>query len=245
MGRRAVVILLVVLLWPGVASSQSLDWSDLDRAIRDTVAAGDAPGAVVLVGQGDRVLYRKAIGSRALVPAVEPMTPDTIFDIASLTKPVVTAPAVMALVDAGKIDLDAPLGRYLKELKAPRYAWLTARRVLTHTAGFPDVPPGDVVAKGFPDVMAALAATAREPSSTAPFRYSDTGFIVLGELVRRVSGKPLDRFARERIFQPLGMRDTTFDPPAAWRARIAPTEQVNGIMLRGVVHDPNARLLKG
>ncbi len=245
MGRRAAVVLLVVLLWPGVASSQSLDWSDLDRAIRDTVAAGDAPGAVVLVGQGDRVLYRKAIGSRALVPAVEPMTPDTIFDIASLTKPVVTAPAVMALVDAGKIDLDAPLGRYVKEFKAPRYAWLTVRRVLTHTAGFPDVPPGDVVARGFPEAMTALAATAWEPSPTAPFRYSDTGFIVLGELVRRVSGKPLDRFARERIFQPLGMRDTTFDPAAAWRARIAPTEPVNGTMLRGVVHDPNARLLKG
>jgi uncharacterized protein YbbC (DUF1343 family)/CubicO group peptidase (beta-lactamase class C family) len=245
MGRRLAVTLLAVLLWPGVASPQSLDWSDLDRAIRDIIAAGDAPGAVVLVGQGDRVLYRKAIGSRALVPAPEPMTPDTIFDIASLTKPVVTAPAVMVLVDAGKIDLDAPLGRYLKELKASRYAWLTARRVLTHTAGFPDVPPGDVMAKGFPEVMAALAATAWEPSPTAPFRYSDTGFIVLGELVRRVSGKTLDRFARERIFQPLGMRDTTFDPPVAWRPRIAPTEQVNGTMLRGVVHDPNARLLKG
>src|SRR5207244_3755786 len=85
------------------------------RMAHDAGAAGDAPGAVALVGQGDRVLYRKPIGSRALVPAVEPMTPDTIFDIASLTKPVVTAPAVMALVDAGKIDLDAPLGRYVKE----------------------------------------------------------------------------------------------------------------------------------
>jgi uncharacterized protein YbbC (DUF1343 family) len=242
---RAAGCLLVVLLLPAAASPQSLDWADLDRAVREAVASGDTPGAVVLVGQGDRVLYRKAFGSRALQPAVEPMTTDTIFDSASLTKVIATAPAVMALVDARKIDLDAPLGRYLKEFKSPHYAWLTVRRVLTHTAGFPDVPPRDAMARGFPDATQVLAGTAWEPAPTAPFRYSDTGFMVLGELVRRVSGKPLDRFARERIFQPLGMRDTAFDPPAAWRPRIAPTEQVNGVMLRGVVHDPNGRLLKG
>src|SRR2546429_9721266 len=111
MGRRAAVVLLVVLLWPGVASSQSLDWSDLDRAIRDTVAAGDAPGAVVLVGQGDRVLYRKAIGSRAPLPAVEPMTPDTLFHIPPLTKPVGTPPPPTAPSAPGKTDLHSPLPR--------------------------------------------------------------------------------------------------------------------------------------
>jgi uncharacterized protein YbbC (DUF1343 family)/CubicO group peptidase (beta-lactamase class C family) len=243
--RHAAALLAAFLLFPAAAAAQSLDWSDLDRVVRESVAGGDTPGAVILVGQGNRVLYRKALGSRAVTPAVEPMTTDTIFDIASLTKVVATAPAILALVDDRKLDLDAPLGRYLKEFQGPQLAWLTVRRVLTHTAGFADLPSSEAIAKGFPDGMRLLASGVSEPSPTAPFRYSDTGFIVLAELVRRVSGEPLDRFTRKRFYQPLGMRDTTFNPPAVWRARIAPTEVFQGQMLRGVVHDPRARQLHG
>jgi uncharacterized protein YbbC (DUF1343 family)/CubicO group peptidase (beta-lactamase class C family) len=245
MQRGSAVVLAVLLLLPVLAAAQSLDWSDLDRAARDAVAAGDTPGEVILVGQGDRVLYRKAVGSRAVMPAVEPMTTDTIFDIASLTKVIATTPAVLALVDDGKLDLDAPLGRYLKEFQAPHLSWLTLRRVLTHTAGFPDIPAKDAMARGFPEAMRLLVAGVSEPSVTAPFHYSDTGFIVLAELVRRVSGEPLDRFTHKRFYKPLGMRDTTFNPPKGWRPRIAPTEVVHGQMLRGVVHDPRARELHG
>ena len=243
--KRFAAVLAVVLLFPALVTGQSLDWSDLDRAARDAVAADDTPGEVILVGQGDRVLYRKAVGSRALVPANEAMTTDTIFDIASLTKVIATTPAVLALVDDGKLDLDAPLGRYLKEFQSPRLTWLTLRRVLTHTAGFADIPPKEAMAKGFPEAMRYLAASVGEPSATAPFHYSDTGFIVLAELVHRVSGQPLDRFTQKRFYQPMGMRDTTFNPPKSWRARIAPTEFVQGVMLRGVVHDPRARELHG
>jgi uncharacterized protein YbbC (DUF1343 family)/CubicO group peptidase (beta-lactamase class C family) len=243
--RRAAAFLAVILLLPAAAAAQSLDWSELDRAARESVAAGDTPGAVILVGQGNRVLYRKALGSRAVTPAVEPMTTDTIFDIASLTKVVATTPAILALVDDHKLDLDAPLGRYLKEFQGPQLAWLTLRRVLTHTAGFADVPSNEAMARGFPDAMRLLAAGVSAPSATAPFHYSDTGFIVLAELVRRVSGEPLDRFTRKRFYLPLGMRETAFNPPAAWRPRIAPTEFSQGKMLRGVVHDPRARQLHG
>ena len=243
--RSAAVLAVVLLLFPALVVGQSLDWSDLDRAAWDAVAAGDTPGEVILVGQGDRVLYRKAVGSRAVSPATEPMTTDTIFDIASLTKVVATTPAILALVDDGKLDLDAPLGRYLKEFQSPRLSWLTLRRVLTHTAGFADIPPKEAMAKGFPEAMRYLAASVGEPSATAPFHYSDTGFIVLAELVHRVSGEPLDRFTRKRFYQPMGMRDTTFNPPKFWRSRIAPTEFVQGVMLRGVVHDPRARELHG
>jgi len=243
--RLAAPALAVFLLIPALATGQSLDWSDVDRAARDAVAAGDTPGVVILIGQGDRVLYRKAVGSRAITPATEPMTTDTIFDIASLTKVVATTPAVLALVDDGKLDLDAPLGRYLKEFQGQPLAWLTLRRVLTHTAGFADIPPKEAMAKGFPDAMRYLAAGVAEPSATAPFHYSDTGFIVLAELVRRVSGEPLDRFTQKRLYKPLGMRETTFNPPPSWRKRIAPTEFSQGQMLRGVVHDPRARELHG
>jgi len=243
--RSAAVLAVVLLFFPALVTGQSLDWSDLDLAARDAVAAGDTPGEVILVGQGDRVLYRKAVGSRALVPATEPMTTDTIFDIASLTKVVATTPAILALVDDGKLDLEAPLGRYLKEFQSPRLTWLTLRRVLTHTAGFADIPPKEAMAKGFPEAMRYLAASVGEPSATAPFHYSDTGFIVLAELVHRVSGEPLDRFTQKRFYRPMGMRDTSFNPPKSWRARIAPTEFVQGVMLRGVVHDPRARELHG
>src|SRR5262252_3106724 len=219
--RSAAVLAVVLLFFPALVTGQSLDWSDLDRAAR------------------------KAVGSRALMPATEPMTTDTIFDIASLTKVVASTPAILALVDDGKLDLEAPLGRYLKEFQSPRLTWLTLRRVLTHTAGFADIPPKEAMAKGFPEAMRYLAASVGEPSATAPFHYSDTGFIVLAELVHRVSGQPLDRFTQKRFYQPMGMRDTTFNPPKSWRARIAPTEFVQGVMLRGVVHDPRARELHG
>jgi uncharacterized protein YbbC (DUF1343 family)/CubicO group peptidase (beta-lactamase class C family) len=174
------------------------------------------------------------------------MTADTIFDIASLTKVIATAPSVLRLWEMGKIDLNAPLGRYLKEFDTAAFQDVTVMRLLTHSAGMNDLPSREAMAKGFPEAgrIQARAGLAVPPGLT--FLYSDTGYILLGELVRRVSGMPLDTFARKQFYAPLGMRDTAFDPPAAWRKRIAPTEVVNNQgPLRGVVHDGNARLLHG
>jgi uncharacterized protein YbbC (DUF1343 family)/CubicO group peptidase (beta-lactamase class C family) len=174
------------------------------------------------------------------------MTADTIFDIASLTKVIATTPSVLRLWEMGKIDLNAPLGRYLKEFDSAAFQDVTVMRLLTHSAGMNDLPSREAMAKGFPEAgrIQSRAGLAVPPGST--FLYSDTGFILLGELVRRVSGEPLDTFARKQFYAPLGMRDTAFDPPAAWRKRIAPTEAVNNQgPLRGVVHDGNARLLHG
>ena len=218
----------------------------IDAAARDAVAVGDVPGAVVVVGQDGSVLYRRATGSRALVPAVEPMTIDTVFDVASLTKVVATMPAVLALWEEGRVDLDAPLGRYLKEFAGPAFREVTIRRLLTHASGLSDLPRREAMARGFPEAAAlqAKAGLASAPGST--FVYSDVGFILLAEVVRRVSGEPLDRYAQKHFYGPLGMRSTTFRPPAAWRPRIAPTEVVDGgPPLRGIVHDGNARLLSG
>ena len=221
------------------------DLSALDDAASDTIAAGELPGAMILVGQGDRIVYRKASGMRALVPRSEPLTPGTIYDIASLTKVVATLPAVLALVDQGKVALDEPLGRYLHEFGAPALREITVRRVLTHSAGFPDLPAPSAIPRGFPEAARLLsrAGLAYSPGST--FHYSDTGFILLGELVRRVSGEALDQFMRKRFYQPLGMKDTAFHPPAEWKPRIAPTEVLGSGVLRGTVHDGNARMLGG
>jgi uncharacterized protein YbbC (DUF1343 family)/CubicO group peptidase (beta-lactamase class C family) len=242
---------LLVALLPvspaATARAQPAQWMHMaDDAIRDSVAASEVPGVVLLVGQGDRILHRKVLGWRAIVPTPELLTSDTIFDLASLTKVVATTPSVLRLWEMGKVDLNAPLGRYLKEFDTPAFQGVTVARLLTHSAGMPDLPSHEAMLRGFPEAarLQAKAGLALTPGSA--FVYSDTGFIMLGELVRRVSGQRLDHFARRNFYAPLGMRDTAFDPPASWRRRIAPTEVVNAHgPLRGVVHDGNSRLLGG
>lgn len=249
MRRRAGLVVVALLLFsaPVAALAQPATWMQAaDEAIRDAVAASEVPGVVLVVGQRDQILHRKVLGWRATVPRPELMTAETIFDLASLTKVVATTPSVLKLWEMGKVDLNAPLGRYLKEFDTPAFQDVTVARLLTHSAGMPDLPSREAMAKGFPEAarLQARAGLAVAPGTT--FLYSDTGFILLGELVRRVSGERLDRFAQRTFYTPLGMRDTAFDPPKSWQKRIAPTEVVNAHgPLRGVVHDGNARLLHG
>jgi uncharacterized protein YbbC (DUF1343 family)/CubicO group peptidase (beta-lactamase class C family) len=227
------------------ARGSAIDFTAVDEAARDAVQSGDVPGVVVLVGRGNDVLLLKAYGWRRVIPEPAPMTTDTIFDIASLTKPFGTTLAVMSLVERGAVKLDAPLGRYLREFRKPVFAHVTIQRLLTHSAGFPAIPPPGSVK---PTALETARAFARLPFDYAPgsgTQYSDVGFILLGEVVRRVSGLPLDQYLTRTIFKPLGLRDTTFHPGAGVRDRIAPTEWANGKMLLGEVHDPRARLLGG
>ena len=243
--RLVAVLIVVVLVVPALARADVPDFSAVDAAARDAVASGEIPGVVVLVGRGDTVLYHRAFGWRALVPAAETMTVDTVFDIASLTKPVATTLAVMALVERGAVKLDAPLGRYLKEFKSPAFTEVTIRRILTHSAGLVANPPNGTVQGGFPAAARAIAKLPLDYPPGTGFQYSDTGFILLGEVVRRVSGERLDRYFDRLIARPLALRDTTFRPGEPIRARTAPTEYWRGHMLRGEVHDPRARLLGG
>ena len=134
------------------------DFADAETAARDAVASGDIPGIVVLIGRGDQILYHRAFGHRTLLPEPVPMAPDTIFDIASLTKPFGTTLAVMALVERGALDLDAPLGQYLKEFRGRPFHGATIRRMLTHSAGFAGYPPNATMERGFPRAAATLAA---------------------------------------------------------------------------------------
>jgi uncharacterized protein YbbC (DUF1343 family) len=229
---------------PGDVSGR-FDPSGINEAANEAVASGEIPGVVVLVGRGDDVLFQRAYGSRRLVPNQAPMTLDTIFDIASLTKPMGTTIAVMALVERGLISLDAPIGRYLKEFREKQFEEITVRRLLTHSAGLGGYPPNSAVASGMPTAVRAIARLPLDYPPGSGFQYSDTGFILLGEVVRRVSGTPLDRYLDRLLFRPLSLTDTTFQPRASAMSRVAPTEFVNGHMLRGEVHDPRARLLGG
>jgi uncharacterized protein YbbC (DUF1343 family)/CubicO group peptidase (beta-lactamase class C family) len=236
---------LAVVTAAGPLAAQPVDLTAVDDVAREALQSGEIPGIVVLAGRGDDVLLHRAYGSRRLVPDAAPMTTDTIFDIASLTKPLGTTLAVMALVERGSVKLDAPLGRYLSEFRKPAFDQVTIQRLLTHSAGFPAIPPTGTVKPGAADTVRALQRLPFDYAPGSGTQYSDIGFILLGEVVRRVSGQPLDRYLASAVFKPLGLRDTMFHPAAALRDRIAPTEFANGKMLLGEVHDPRARILGG
>jgi len=216
----------------------------LDAILEEAVASDQIPGAVLLVGQPGRILHYKAYGWRALEPARELMTLDTIFDAASLTKVVATTPAVMKLFEWGKLRLNDRVTQYLPEFQGGS-SEITVRSLLTHFSGLrPDLdlrPPWSGRRTG---IYLALI----DPPVAAPgerFIYSDINFILLGEIVERLSGRDLDEFVREQVWQPLGMHETMFRPPEELKPRIAPTEIVEGRLLRGVVHDPTARAMGG
>jgi len=218
----------------------------LDSIVRDAIHDGQIPGAVLLVWHNGQVIYRKAFGNRALEPRREPMTVDTIFDIASLTKVVATTTAVMQLVQKGEVRLNDPVTKYLAEFGENGKEDITVRNLLTHFSGlredFDLDPPWKGRDAGF------RLAFAEKPmySPGSRFLYSDTNFIALGALVERVAGTTLDAYCAKNIFTPLQMTHTRFLPPTAWRRKIAPTEyDEEGKMLRGVVHDPRARRMGG
>lgn len=220
--------------------------SDLDAAMKVAIRDGLIPGGVLIVGHRGRIVHRKAYGDRAVLPSREPMTLDTIFDIASLTKVVATTPALMKLFEQGKIRLTDPVTAYLPEFQGG-HSEIAVRDLMTHFSGLrPDLDLDPAWSGYDTGIRRALLDKPTGPTGTR-FVYSDINFILLGEIVRRLSGQPLDEFARGRIFEPLGMHETMFRPPASLRARIAPTEvdAVTRIPIRGVVHDPTARFMGG
>lgn len=221
------------------------DFSAAEKAIHEAIEAKECPGAVLLVGKGEEIVYQKAFGNRAIEPSNAPMTTDTIFDMASLSKPMGCATSVLILADRGKIDLKKPVATYLPEFGNNGKETITVEDLLLHRGGLiPDNPMSDYV--GMREEMIERIMTSKpkwEPRTH--FAYTDVGFIVLGELVQRVDGRRLDQFAREELFQPLGMNDTSYLPPAEWKPRVAPTEKRKGEWMIGEVHDPRAYALGG
>lgn len=218
----------------------------LDAVIEDAIRADQIPGAVVLIAHKGQIIYEKAYGARALVPRREPMTLDTIFDAASLTKVIATTPGIMKLVETGKLRLGDRVTTYLPEFQGGK-SEITVRQLLTHFSGLRPILELAPSESGYD--VAIHKALIEQPVAGpgARFAYSDINFILLGEIVHRLSGKPLPDYVREQVFEPLGMTDTMFQPPAKLYARIAPTELMPGTAepLRGVVHDPRSRLMGG
>jgi uncharacterized protein YbbC (DUF1343 family)/CubicO group peptidase (beta-lactamase class C family) len=249
-------LLLVVPAGPAAVGAAQDSNAQMDALVQEAIKAGQAPGAVVLVGRGDEILFQKAYGQRAVVPTPEAMTLDTIFDLASLTKVVATTTAVMRLVEQGRIRLNDPVAAFVPGFERYGKGAITVRHLLTHVSGLrPDVD----LAEPWEGHDAAIELARNEVPTSAPgerFVYSDINFFLLGEVVARASGIPLDQYVSREVFEPLGMSDTGFNPPAAKRSRIAPTERCAQMSawpcnnpdappLRGVVHDPTARRMGG
>jgi len=242
--RRLLAVCLALCVSAFAAPFKPEKLAAMDTAVTAAIAAKKIPGGVLWFERAGET-YQKAFGRRAASPAPEPISADTIYDAASLTKVVATTTAVMQLVERGQLDLDAPVVRYLPAFAAHGKGTITVRQLLTHHSGLrPDI---DLKPHWSGYAAGVALACAEKPRSTpgSSFVYSDINFIILGELVRVVTGLRLDAYTAKEIFNPLGLSDTGFLPPVAKFPRIAPTELTDGVMLRGVVHDPTARAMEG
>lgn len=240
--------LCVLCVLNGESSAADIDQAQLakiDTAVEAALNRGDCPGAVVVVVHGDAVVFRKAYGSRALKPEKVPMTVDTVFDMASLTKPVATATSVWRLIEQGKLKLSDPVSKHWPAFAANGKDTVTIEHLLLHTSGLTADNALADYADGKAQALERIAGLKLEAPAGTRFRYSDVGFIVLGQLVEQLGGLPLDQFSRKHIFEPLKMTDTTFRPGDTLKKRIAPTGLRNGSIILGEVHDPRAFKLGG
>lgn len=239
---------------------QTTPLQNIAPLVENSIHMGYYPGAVILAAHNGRIIYRGVFGNRRILPNVAPMRFDTIFDVASLTKVIVTTTAVMQLVEQHKLNLDAPVAQYWPAFAANGKKAITVRELLTHTSGLQeDIPSPQLNAllpasKQMPEtprwygenaaLQEVIALKPRyQPGTT--FLYSDVNFMVLGYLVERISGERLDYYAQAHIFKPLGMHDSYFLPPVALRDRITPTQVMDGQLRWGEVHDPSAFLMGG
>lgn len=256
-GFISILILAVQGLWaagapapkkkkPAPEAKETVNFSPVDLLVQEQINDQVITGAVLLVGHGGEIVHQKAFGLRATSPRAEAMTLDTIFDLASLTKVVATTPSVMRLIQYGQVRLDEPVAHYIPDFGMNGKDAVTVRQLLTHYSGLrPDIDLNPYWVGRDTAFRLAHEEKLQAPQGSV-FVYSDTNFIVLGELVQRLSGMPLDQYAAVHIFQPLGMKHTRFLPPPEWKSKIAETfapdrKQV----LRGVVHDPRADRMGG
>jgi uncharacterized protein YbbC (DUF1343 family)/CubicO group peptidase (beta-lactamase class C family) len=252
--RTALLLpLFLFLLSPGQSTGQKDSpvfraevLKKMDRAIASSIKRKRLPGGVLWLEHGGQV-YKKSYGNRSTVPKSEAMTLDTIFDAASLTKVIATLPSVMKLIEEGKIGLEDKVIKYLPELTGDRNkSAITIRHLLTHTSGLLAGIRRGYQWQGYEHGIMLATSEASSDSGGKYYRYSDLNFILLGEIVGRVSKQRVDRFAATHVFEPLKMTDTTFLPAPGLQARIAPTTRMeDGTILRGLVHDPTSRAMGG
>jgi uncharacterized protein YbbC (DUF1343 family)/CubicO group peptidase (beta-lactamase class C family) len=224
-------------------SSQHL--ARIDEIVSQGLTEKRMPGCVVCVGRRGKIVLLKAYGNKRVQPDERPMTTDTVFDMASITKPVATATSIMLLVERGQLKLGQRVSSIIPEFAANDKDNITIFDLLTHQSGLlPDNAVGDYE-HGREEAIKKICELKLQAPTGTRFIYSDVNFILLGEVIRRISGKDVHEFSQENIFRPLGMRETGYLPREELKRRAAPTEQRDGKWIQGEVHDPRAYLLGG
>ncbi|MGB2862042.1 MAG: serine hydrolase domain-containing protein [Sedimentisphaerales bacterium] len=253
---RTMTTLLMLLLYlaagcrPEQEREYRLRFTEIDRAIEEEMAKGNFPGAVVLVGQQDEIVYWQAFGNEVVDPCDEPAGKNTIFDLASMTKPIATAASIMILRDRKTIELDDHVSKYLPAFACNGKENVRIEHLLTHTSGLPAYTNAAELKEQFgspcPDkVIDKICALEAVSKPGEEFRYSCLGYIILAKIVETISGQYISYFSSQNIFAPLGMKHTSYNPPDSWKGNIAATEVIDDQPLRGTVHDPLARLMAG
>ena len=217
---------------------------DLKKALEKAVAMSKSPGAVALVGDSEHVFFEDAVGWRQCIPQTLPASVDTIYDLASLTKPIATTTAILQLRDAGKLDLEQPVSEIIP---IAAFRSFTIRHLLTHTSGLPGYALWYKEIHDLNEMIQRIAEAGVEWEAGTRRRYSDFGFILLGKIVELTAGDALDAYCTKNIFSPLGMHRTSFVPPKSWQKECAPTEQCpwRKRLIQGEVHDEHASAMGG
>lgn len=234
---------------PASVGIESWCLANIDEIVAQAIAQKDFPGCVVCIGRRDTIVYHKAYGYEQFQHPCRPMAINMMFDIASITKPVATATSIMLLAQQGMLWLDDPVSAYIPEFTGKGKEHITIRDVLLHQNSFTRDNSVTDYQYGYEEAIQRIctlpALSIKAPSSSSPCIYVDVNYILLGEIIQRVTGKSLDTFARESIFQPLGMNETLFLPALCLRERIAPSGRSGNRLLRGEVHDSKAHLMGG
>jgi uncharacterized protein YbbC (DUF1343 family)/CubicO group peptidase (beta-lactamase class C family) len=217
----------------------------IDGLVARSLDEGQMPGCVVAIGRQGRLVWLKAYGQRQVLPAIEPMTTDTVFDLASLTKPIATATSIVHLVESGRLRLRDKASQHWPQFAANGKEHITVFQLLTHQSGLIADNPLSDYADGSETAMRRIAELGLVAPPGERFIYSDVNYIVLAEIVARVSGKNVHQFTQEFLFQPLGMSETGYLPDVSLCRRAAPTEQRDEVWMKGQVHDPRAFALGG
>jgi uncharacterized protein YbbC (DUF1343 family)/CubicO group peptidase (beta-lactamase class C family) len=238
---------------PGAAQKISWDKAGMDSAIEGriekpvtrAIKKRELSGCVVLIGRREGIVFEHAYGNRTVKPTVEPMTIDTLFDMASLTKPLATATSIMILIERGELRLSDKVAKFFPDFEANGKGGVTIEHLLTHSSGLlPDDPIGDYK-KGWKSAKKKICDLELLFDPGSKFKYSDVNFILLGKIVERTTGKPEDKFVKEEIYDKLGMHDTGYKPSDALKSRAETTEKRNRKWIKGDVHDPRAYAMGG
>ena len=217
----------------------------IDKAVAKSIDDGQMSGCVVLIGRRGGIVFEKAYGNRQVEPEKEEMTTDTVFDMASLTKPVATATAVMILIERGQLRLQDKVSKFFPEFAAKGKQDMTIEQLLVHSSGLiPDNALADYE-KGWESAKPKICDLELLTEPGAKFKYSDVNFILLGKIVEAVAGEPEDDFVKREVYDKLGMHDSGYLPSDELKKRAETTEKTNGKWLKGEVHDPRAAKMGG